>query len=292
MSLLVGYPVDGNAHGALELARLMSVSSGEPIIVCTVIPDRFGAVGPARAVDADYLQHLRSMAADALDDARSFLQEAPGLKVSYEVVTARSAPGGLLDAVEEYEPALVVCGSGDGSWGRITLGSVTDYLLHASPVPVALAGRGTHYGPDQRITRLTVALDGSETSQDVLGQAARVAARVGAQLRAVMFAVRSRRGLPSLVGHQAEDRVVESWRREATATIEAACADLDGVGGRPQLVVSEGTSWSQALEKPGWEDTDLLVIGSSTRSAVARVFLGSTASRMIRNSPVPVVVVP
>jgi nucleotide-binding universal stress UspA family protein len=36
----------------------------------------------------------------------------------------------------------------------------------------------------------------------------------------------------------------------------------------------------------------VLVVGSSSIGPVARVFLGSRASKIVRNSPVPVVLVP
>ena len=41
-----------------------------------------------------------------------------------------------------------------------------------------------------------------------------------------------------------------------------------------------------------WRHDDVLVLGSSPRGVLARVFVGSHASRIIRHSPVPVVVVP
>ncbi|MGH3039668.1 MAG: universal stress protein [Gaiellaceae bacterium] len=39
-------------------------------------------------------------------------------------------------------------------------------------------------------------------------------------------------------------------------------------------------------------DGDVLAVGSSAVGPVARVFLGSRASKIVRNSPVPVAVVP
>jgi nucleotide-binding universal stress UspA family protein len=36
----------------------------------------------------------------------------------------------------------------------------------------------------------------------------------------------------------------------------------------------------------------VLVVGSSSIGPIARVFLGSRASRIVRHSPVPVIVVP
>ena len=37
---------------------------------------------------------------------------------------------------------------------------------------------------------------------------------------------------------------------------------------------------------------DVLVVGSSSGGVLARVFLGSNATRVVRHSPVPVIVVP
>jgi nucleotide-binding universal stress UspA family protein len=57
-------------------------------------------------------------------------------------------------------------------------------------------------------------------------------------------------------------------------------------------VIGHGESWDEALEDVEWEEGDVLVVGSSSSGPIARVFLGSRASRIVRNSPVPVVVVP
>jgi nucleotide-binding universal stress UspA family protein len=46
------------------------------------------------------------------------------------------------------------------------------------------------------------------------------------------------------------------------------------------------------MEDVDWADGDVLVVGSSSVGPVARVFLGSRASKIVRHSPVPVVVVP
>ena len=46
------------------------------------------------------------------------------------------------------------------------------------------------------------------------------------------------------------------------------------------------------LDSPSWEDAEVLVVGSSVQSAVARLLLGANSARIVRSSPVPVVVVP
>ena len=57
-------------------------------------------------------------------------------------------------------------------------------------------------------------------------------------------------------------------------------------------MVGHGESWEEALEDVEWDDGDVLVVGSSSIGPIARVFLGSRASKIVRHSPVPVVLVP
>jgi nucleotide-binding universal stress UspA family protein len=57
-------------------------------------------------------------------------------------------------------------------------------------------------------------------------------------------------------------------------------------------VIGHGTEWAAALAEPGWDDGDLLTVGSSSAGPLARVFIGSRSSKIVRHSPVPVVVVP
>lgn len=47
-----------------------------------------------------------------------------------------------------------------------------------------------------------------------------------------------------------------------------------------------------SLEDVGWREGDILAVGSSSAGPVARVFIGSRSSKIVRHSPVPVVVVP
>jgi nucleotide-binding universal stress UspA family protein len=76
--------------------------------------------------------------------------------------------------------------------------------------------------------------------------------------------------------------MIEQWVQEIR---DAAPPGLE-------TVVGHGESWDEALEDVEWDDGDVLVVGSSSIGPVARVFLGSRSSKIVRNSPVPVVVVP
>ena len=58
------------------------------------------------------------------------------------------------------------------------------------------------------------------------------------------------------------------------------------------MSIGRGHDWETALNDITWHDGDLLLIGSSESGPVARVFLGSRAAKIIRHTPVPVLVVP
>lgn len=59
-----------------------------------------------------------------------------------------------------------------------------------------------------------------------------------------------------------------------------------------ESLVADGMTLESALKKLKWDDGDLLVVGSSRFAAPRRIFLGSTASRILAGVDVPVIVVP
>jgi nucleotide-binding universal stress UspA family protein len=89
--------------------------------------------------------------------------------------------------------------------------------------------------------------------------------------------------------------MISEWKQEIDASGRAI---LERIGTLPEhphaveAVVGRGETWEEALEDIEWQDGDVLVVGSSSIGPVARVFLGSRASRIVRDSPVPVIVVP
>jgi nucleotide-binding universal stress UspA family protein len=280
MTLVVGFAPDGRGKGVLHLAAMLARSGDEELVVCAVIPAPWPP-SPAR-VDAEYRAELERVAGEALDRARERLPE--DIPARYLVHHARSTPAGLLEVAEQQDARVIVTGA---------MGSTTGRLLHSSPMPVALAPRGFRARRDARVTRVTAAYGGAE--DDLVVAAAGVAAQVGASLRIASFAVRARPPYTIAVGREADDSITADWVRDIESRARAA---LDAVGELPavprelEAVVGHGETWEDALEDVEWEDGDVLVVGSSSIGPVARVFLGSRATKIVRHSPVPTVVVP
>ena len=120
---------------------------------------------------------------------------------------------------------------------------------------------------------------------------AALAAELGVPMRVVTFAVRGRTMYPPEVGLHAEDSLLESWALQARETL--ATLKVDGiVGDDVDLQVVTGNGWDQALDAAEWLDGEILALGTSPQGAIARVFLGSKGTKIVRHSPVPVLVLP
>jgi nucleotide-binding universal stress UspA family protein len=292
MTLIVGYAPDERGKTALHLAGMLARSSGEQLVVCSVVPAPW-VPGMAR-IDAEYGKQLDEIADQALEVARRNLQG--GVPARFERHSARSAPAGLLEVAKQYDAGMIVLGSSSaGVFGHIALGSVTDRLLHSSPVAIALAPCGLRCRPDAGVKRVTAAYGGSASAESLVLAAARVAARVGASLRIASFAVWSRPAYTTRLGTDSEDLVLQEWIADLEKTVHAAIQQVEGLADAPpkvETVVGHGESWDEAIDDVGWDDGDVLVVGSSELGPVAQVFLGSRATKILRHSPVPVVVVP
>jgi nucleotide-binding universal stress UspA family protein len=290
MTMVVGFAPDGRGRAVLHLAAMLARSADDDVLVCAVMPEPWPP-SPAR-VDAEYRAEIERVAEDALTQARTRLPA--DIDARYLCHDARSAAAGLLEVAEHHDASIIVVGSSShGGPGHVSLGSATGRLLHSSPRPVALAPRGFRSRPDARVTRVTAAFGG--THDDLVVAAAGVAARVGASLRIASFAVHAHAPYTSGVGTEADDAMVAEWTREIQAAARATLdqvADLPAVPRELEAVIGRGRDWDEALEDVDWEDGDVLVVGSSRMGPIAHVFLGSRANKIVRHSPVPVVVVP
>jgi nucleotide-binding universal stress UspA family protein len=291
MTIVIGLPRDERVAAAVNLGGMLARSFDEDVVVCTVVPPPWPP-GMGK-VDAEYQQFLDADAAEALEDARDLMPD--DVRAEYVVAAARSTSAGLLEVAGRHGAGLLALGSSTaGALGRVAFGSVAERLLHISPLPVALAPRGFRCRPGHRVGRVTAAYGASEGSDELVVTAAEVASRVGASLRVASFAVRSRTPLTAGIGSRAEDSVLQVWSAEVAAAQQKVLDDVAQMPHPPhaEAVIGHGRDWTTALEDIGWDDGDLLTVGSSTTAPVARVFIGSRSSKIVRHSPVPVMVIP
>ena len=292
MTVLVGYLAGKCGHAPLNLAVEAARALKTSLTVVAVVPRPWMTPSPAR-IDAEFAAYANQLGSDSEREAREYLATiAAGIDVSFVQVASRTAGDGLLEAVEQTgADVLVVGSSSSGALGQVVLGSTTDWLLHASPVPVALSPRGYRGSRTGTLERVTCAYSGTPESVRVVERVSALTADLDVPLRIVSYAIRGRTMFPPEVGLHAEDSLLDAWAeqlREITAKLKS-----DGIVGEDvELQVITGRGWDQALDATEWQDGDLLALGTTSRRSIIGVFLGSHGAKIIRHSPVPVLVLP
>ena len=278
MRYVVGYTPNDRGADAVALASAMARAQGAHLDLVHVV-DRstpYVALNP---------QGNRVSVAEqaVLTAERQGLALVPeGLEARFHVRQADSFAAGLIDAAKEYRAGLIVVGAANsGLFKRYSVGSVANALLHASPVPVALAPRG--YRHTDPITRLTLAVGQRTGAEAAIDVAIESAARRGVPLRLV-----------SLVELDAEGdggENVNAAHVHANTVLKAAAARLPE-GHHVSVEVAHGRTIEEAIDDLEWDDSEIMIVGSSRLAEKNKLFIGSTANKVLRALPVPMVVVP
>ena len=291
MTVVVGYRAGKVGLSGLHFAVRAAQTLGTSLTVATIVPKPWLTPSLAR-VDAEYEHWADNLAADSAKEAQRFLHNlADGIEVTYIHLAHRSVSGGLIEVLEEVAADVVVLGSlPSGGRGQVVIGSTADWLLHASPAPVAISPPG-YRSYAGTLTRVTCAYSATPDSIDVVRRGFQFAERFGLPVRVLTFAVRGKTMYPPEVGLDVEDPILDAWASQAREILENLKTSRT-VSEDVVLEVVTGYSWQEVLQKADWEPGEMLVLGTSARGDIRRVFLGSRSGKIIRHSPVPVMVLP
>lgn len=284
-NLVVGYLATPGGADALALAVRFARAVGAEVNICIVLPPDTGPVGIGPK--GGYAELLAEQAQGWLDEARATVPDdvVAHTHLSFD----ESFTDGLIrEALRLQAAAIVVGGAGGGLVGSYSLGSVVNELLHSSPVPVAVAPRGTRESKVERVHEITCAIGQRQGSDLLLDTAVRASRAAGVPLRLVSL-VALDPTFGSLRGD--DDAIREHALAHAQRTLEAARDELPEDFPVTSTIVN-GPTVEAAVEQLSWQDGDIIMVGSSRLSAPRRIFLGSTAAKMLRVLDVPTVVVP
>lgn len=290
MTIIAGFSSSRQGSAPINLAVQIARCTNDKVVASAIVERPWPPRGDP--FEDEYLGYVTSQASRSLDKV------VGGLPGDSEVPTivhqSASIPMGLIELVSEHNADLVVVGSSSsGLLGRVTLGSVTERLVHTAAVPVAIAPRGYPATPGPML-RLTAAYGGEADINGLLGAAAEFAKEWSVQLRIVSFAVRPVRIFAGSIETSAEDLVVEQWARR---TYDDIVMQLNAVREHVpvphvEILVGSGSNWQEAVDAVPWRAGDMLVLGSGAAGQTAQVFLGSAASKILRHASVPVMIVP
>jgi nucleotide-binding universal stress UspA family protein len=298
-TIVVGY--DGTDHGddALALGRLLAGIAGAELVVACAYPD--DPLGESAAA-LEVAQGLREDAEAKLERARVWLEgrDARGAGAGGDDgaslrAVAGASPSHVLHDLAEAAGALaiVVGATHHGKALRLLAGSTPDAVLDHAPCPVAVAPDGYRdavHGADA-VRQVAVAYDGSPEARHTLGVAAAFARDAGARLRLVTAVNSAAVGIypPPPLDVASYEELGRIARGEARRQLDDAIAGLGG-GVRAEGAVLDGDIVAMLVEDA--KTDDLLFTGSRAKGPFRRVLLGSVSTRLLREAPCPVVVVP
>lgn len=265
MKYVVGYRPDERGTDAIALAGVIATTQGAELHLVNVVHGK-------KTADADLEKHALSMVPD-------------GVTATFSTRVADSFVHGLIDAAKEDKAALIVVGAAsNGLFKRFTVGSVANGLLHASPVPVALAPRG--YNRRDPLTRLTVMTGMREGWRAVLDVGTTAAERRHVPLRLVSVVEidQTKQSDFDL------DNALSPAKQHVNTVLKAAAAKLPA--NTVTVTLAHGRNIEEAVDGIGWKSGELVIVGSSRLAENRKIFLGSTANKILRSLPVPMVVVP
>lgn len=293
MTYVVGYGPHNDDRSAIELACQLAASRPEPVRAVSVVPKGWGTpiVGDS---DREFEAWAAGEGQASAECAAADLAQHPDVDGTAVWVAGRSVPQTLLEQARAHDARMLVVGSSDdAAHGRIRLSSKTDRLLHSSTIPVAIAPRG--YRSSSALSRITVGFRDDDASWSLLTRVAEIAQEGGTRMRVVTFLINpSSRPVTSAVSH-AQTQVIDLWNLQAATAQNEAANHLKtlGVADRDvEFVIASGYDWESAVSSLEWTAGDVLVVGSSSTHRLAQVFIGSSATKILRVSPVPVIVVP
>lgn len=283
MHLTVGYLATPTGDDGVALASALAKTFDADVDVVLVVREEMPDGHPGRA---EYQQHLVNRGKDWISRAVGALADR-GVTAGSTVLVGESFAESLIDFAEKKDSDLIVIGGArDGIFGGHVIGSVTGALLHASPIPIALAPRGYHEDAPDTVTAVTAAVPTRPGDDNPLPFALTLASAANLPIR--MVSLVSAENLAEAENAKEVRQIQVEAAEENLVRAARALPDAPDI----ESLVADGLTLESALKKLNWNDTDVLVVGSSRFAAPRRIFLGSTAARILAGTDAPVVVVP
>ena len=285
MKLVVGYLATPGGADAMALGARLARTLDAEVEACMILPpDR---MVPSPTGTEEYESKVTEQAEKWLAEALASVPDDVAAH-SHVVFDDSFADGLIRETARIQADLIVVGGSGGGLAGSYSLGSVVNELLHSATVPVVVTPRGTRDSTIPKVREVTCAIGQRQGADLLLEKAVRFSKAAGTPLRLVSLVALD----PMFGSLRGDDEAVhERTTAHAQQVLDAAKSSLPE--GFPVTATTvEGRTVEEAVNKLEWHDGDMIMVGSSRLSAPKRLFLGSTAAKMLRVLDVPMMVVP
>jgi nucleotide-binding universal stress UspA family protein len=203
------------------------------------------------------------------------------------VVKSGAVPDIIAATVQEEGADIAVLGTHGRRWlGRLVVGSTTEALLRKLPIPVLTV---SHVIRPMAFRRILFATDLSETASRGLTFAMDLARTLDAEIVA-MHALGSMAMMPREYPEPVEFRKLafdEARRRMGQLVSEGRLHNV-----KIEPLITEGRPATEILRVADETMADLILLPVEHKNVIERVFIGTTAERVVRQAGVPVLTVP
>ena len=286
-NILVPVDFSDASRKAMHSAALLALKFGAKLTAAHIVPS-FGAFN--YSFPGDTFEFEKQVFAEARKQLPEEIPSAYRDQLKTQVIVkAGDIRDELLGIVNDENIDLVVMGThGRRNFQRFFLGSTTEGMLRHLPVPVlTVSTRGSEKQTESPFEvpfrRILYATDLSETTAAGLHYCADLAHVLGAHLTLLHVM-----DLHDAVTFESEadiharlmGRMHKTVGKERCDGLQIATEVINGVPHREILRFAEKTN------------ADLIVINLQSKGLLERALLGSTAERVIRSSPIPVLCIP
>jgi nucleotide-binding universal stress UspA family protein len=199
----------------------------------------------------------------------------------------------LADYAAKHNVDLIVMSSHcRGGLKRLTLGSVTDYLVRNTSIPVLVVRPSASVieaAPERVLNRIVVPLDASELAEDVLPEVSELALNFGSTVSLIHVLT------PETYSQQEIMQPGLPWWDEdianANSYLEEVAAHLtaEGLTVSKDVILSDNIA-SAILDYATRTRADVIALATRGKGGVGRLVFGSVADEITRRSPISLLV--
>lgn len=289
-SILVATDFSATADTAVDRAADLAKARGARLVLFHAVAVEPMPVAGAgfEVLPPDFQERVREASAQRLDEAVAALV-ARGIDAVGRLELA--PPGSAVpSAAERMGVDLIVIGTrGLAGFEHLLLGSTAEQVLRSAACPVLVVHPGDGR-PLDPIRTLVVAVDFSEESRRALTVAASLFADFEPRPRVVLLhAFHLPVALTPLAGaYPVGSIAVDEACDRARENLQEDAAPLRDEGFEVEAVVTQGDPPTSIAEYAAAHGADVVVLGTHGYSGLKHMLLGSTAERVLKHAPCPV----
>lgn len=291
MSVLLATDFSENAERALQTAAHQASSRNEPLVLLHCLEAGFEALAerqlsePPQNLRAHLWKEAKNQLETTYEEAVPADRHPPEVDFRVEITHPKD---GIVEVARESAADLVVMGAtGQSRLANVILGGSAEEVVRRIDVPVLVVHNEAETGSPDRIVAPVDFTDCSRRSLEVAAEHARRESAELLVLHSFVIPVADTAFVPAHLPPE----TVETYEQQRQDKLEdlVAEANLQDIDWRTQIEIGPPhRTIADVVEDSG---ADLVVMGTHGRRGFQRLFLGSTAAKVLRHMPASVMTV-